>query len=227
MLLTDIDRMIIATCKTYHGIKTKEQLCRYEFWEILVRIAKIKYMEKDDKAKTNDKALELLIDNHFKKDLLGLQTSQKFREEHIWHLDIDDLYRSNEAIIGELYRHFLEGEDAHTGRPNTQLDLRQCLVIGPLLDLTADDISLAYSYSKTIFIDEIKTYRQYGCMKLAEFYDFLVRLADLKFKDDAQMDMLLKVERILDVLFKVLGKRREKKLWEIEVSSESDYESES
>jgi hypothetical protein len=38
-------------------------------------------------------------------------------------LDIDDLYRSNEAIIGELYRHFLEGDDAN-GRPNTHLDLR-------------------------------------------------------------------------------------------------------
>lgn len=139
-------------------------------------------------------------------------------------MDIDDLYRSNEAIIGELYRHFLEGDDAITGRPNIQLDLRQCLVIGPLLNLTPDDISLAYSYSKTIFIDEIKTYRQYGGLKLVEFYDFLVRLADIKFKEDTQMEMLLKVERILDVLFKVLGKRREKKLWEIEVSSESDYE---
>lgn len=63
-------------------------------------------------------------------------------------------------------------------------------------------------------------------MKLAEFYDFLVRLAAIKFKDDTQMEMLLKVERILDILFKVLGQRREKKLWEIEVSSESDYESE-
>ena len=35
--------------------------------------------------------------------------------------------------------------------------------------------------------------------------------------------MLNKVERVLDILFKVLGKRREKKLFEIEVSSESDY----
>ena len=56
--------------------------------------------------------------------------------------------------------------------------------MAPLLGVSYDDISMAYSYCKTIYIDEIKTYKHYHVMKIVEFYDFLVRLADIKFKED-------------------------------------------
>ena len=111
-------------------IKPDKQLCRYEFWEILVRLAKVKFMEKEvhasRKASSVDKAVEMLIDRHFKQGYLPLQTSRTFREADIWQLEIDDLIVSNLSTIQELYKHLLcpDEIDPVTSRPYTHLNLQ-------------------------------------------------------------------------------------------------------
>lgn len=98
------------------------------------------------------------------------------------------------------------------------------MAIAPILELSADDVSVAYSYSKMIHIDEIKCYRQYDHMKPVEFCDFLARLAAMKFSETRGMPSLDKLEATLDILFKLLGKKRVSQGFDIEVSSESDYQ---
>ena len=64
---------------------------------------------------------------------------------------------------------------------------------------------------------------KYERMTIAEFQEFLVRCAYLKYEGQTHVSILEKTDRILDILFKPIECRRKKGNFEIEVSSESDY----
>ena len=132
---SDVDRLMVAACGPIKDgsestIKPDKQLCRYEFWEMLVRLAKVKFIEKavhaSRRASSVDEAVEMLIDRHFKQGHLPLQTSRAFRETEIWQLEIDDLIVSNLSSIQELYKHLLRPDeiDPLTSRPYTHLNLQ-------------------------------------------------------------------------------------------------------
>lgn len=84
----DVDLLIYTVCGAIKDVKPDKQLCRHEFWEILVRMSKVKFIEKathpSKKATSLDKAVEMLIDKHFKQNRLPLQGGQKFRDTEIW-----------------------------------------------------------------------------------------------------------------------------------------------
>lgn len=42
----DVDLLIYTVCGPIKDIKPDKQLCRHEFWEILVRLSKVKFIEK-------------------------------------------------------------------------------------------------------------------------------------------------------------------------------------
>ena len=73
--------------------------------------------------------------------------------------------------------------------------------------------------------DELGNYSSYKKLKLVEFRDFLVRLADTRFKSEAGLGFLDKVELTLTALFKLIGCELAHGNHGIEVSSESDYDS--
>jgi hypothetical protein len=139
------------------------------------------------KCASADQALQMCIDKHFKPGMgrYKYQGGMSFREKHIWQLGIDDLMSSNDASIQRLYSHFLAGIDPGTAKPFKMLNLGQCLAIGTHLDLSETQVSEAYSFSKMVPQDELGNYKNYGQLKLVEFRDFLVRLADTRFKSEA------------------------------------------
>ena len=62
-------------------------------------------------------------------------------------------------------------------------------------------------------------------MLLPELMDFICRCAHLKYSGMNNITFLEKVERVLDILFKQIEKRRERPNFEVEVSSDSNYDS--
>ena len=74
-------------------------------------------------------------------------------------------------------------------------------------------------------VDEMNQKDKYEKMLVPEFMDFLCRCAYLKYKGESQVSFVEKVERVLDVVFRLIEAKREKPNFEIEVSSESDYAS--
>jgi len=55
--------------------------------------------------------------------------------------------------------------------------------MAPHLDMTEDDVCLAYAFSKKLQVDELGQWRAgYEIMSMVEFYEFIVRLGDIKFK---------------------------------------------
>ena len=98
--------------------------------------------------------------------------------------------KANLDSIKKLYSFFLRPDmiDPITNKPYTILTLPQCQDIGPHLDLTLEQVSEAYSYSKMILQDELKDYAEYKKLKVVEFCDLIVRLADTRFKTEAGLN---------------------------------------
>ena len=61
-----------------------------------------------------------------------------------------------------------------------------------------------------ILVDELKTYGDYKKLKIVEFCDLIVRLADTRFKSEAGLNFQDKVEKTLDILFKLIDAERVK-----------------
>lgn len=131
LAFSDVDLLIYTVCTPIKDLipaKPDRQLCRYEFWEMLVRLAKVKFMDKAvhaaRRAPSIDKAVEMLVELHFKQGHLPLQTSRAFRESEIWKLEIDDLLVSNLSAIQDLYKYFLSPDeiDPITSRPYAHLN---------------------------------------------------------------------------------------------------------
>jgi uncharacterized membrane protein (UPF0127 family) len=59
-----------------------------------------------------------------------------------------------------------------------------------------------------VLVDELKDYGEYKKLKIVEFCDLLVRLADTRFKSEAGLNFQDKVEKTLDILFKLIDCER-------------------
>ena len=92
------------------------------------------------------------------------------------------------------------------------------------LQLAESEIKIAYSFAKMTIADEMNQKDRYDSMLLSELMDFICRCAFLKYQGMTNISFLEKVERVLDILFKQIDRRRERPNFEIEVSSDSDYE---
>lgn len=109
----DIDRSFIATNFEEVDLEDNDDkaLCRYESLEILVRLAKIKYFE-SGACPTVASALEKLLHEHVLPYHGMPILAQEFRDEQLWTLDIDDLYKANLDGLNQVYRIQQQAGDA-------------------------------------------------------------------------------------------------------------------
>jgi uncharacterized lipoprotein YddW (UPF0748 family) len=79
-----------------------KDLCRYEFYEIFVRIADEKYRKPKISASLSEAVEKLLIDNIFKYSDF-VHSWQKWRTEKLWNILVDDLYKANLDSLKKLF----------------------------------------------------------------------------------------------------------------------------
>ena len=101
----DVDRQFIATNYDEAGLEDNEEnsLCRYEFLEILVRLAKTKYHEKGI-CKTISASLEKILYEHVLPNHAMSIMGQQFRDDQLWTLEIDDLFKANMEALNHIFR---------------------------------------------------------------------------------------------------------------------------
>jgi hypothetical protein len=58
------------------------------------------------------------------------------------------------------------------------------------------------------YVGEAEKYEHYKKMKIVEFCDFIVRIAHFKFALNNGLSSIDKVEKILDILFDLVGMKR-------------------
>ena len=95
---SDIDRLFIAVnfeVDDNMEDNPDKELCRYEFLEILVRIADVKYLKaKPPRAKLYAEAFEkLIVEQVF--PLFEPEPWQEFRDDHLWCLNTNDVFEAN------------------------------------------------------------------------------------------------------------------------------------
>jgi len=102
--MTVIDWQFVAT--NFEEVKNEQNreryLCRFEFYEILVRIAEEKYWE-SGKAKSVSQALTMLLDKNLFRHSYYMLPCAKWRKDKLWSILIDDLYFANLSTLKSLY----------------------------------------------------------------------------------------------------------------------------
>jgi len=91
----------------------------------------------------------------------------------IWTLEVDDLLKANQRLLKKLYQSVFSG----LKKTFTLDDAKQMIVEKSGLGLTEKQVTLAFSYSKLIVIDEIEDAAKMDKLNFTEFLEFIARIA--------------------------------------------------
>ena len=193
-------------------------LKRFEFLEIIVRLANSKYLE-PKLVKTYAEATEKLITECVLPYYVP-EPWQEFRDKALWTIDVNDLLESNLENLDLVYRRFRT--------PTKQfLDLEDCINLctrDTNLGISEKDILFCFGYCQMTVVNEEKHWKQYHTLQFVEFLEFVGRLAHFRFKSSsgASQPLSEKIESILDDMLPPYGLTRNDVNIEIEEISESD-----
>ena len=103
--ISTIDRTFIAAnLKVAESSAPSNGLKRFEFLEIIVRLANIKYLETKivrTFAEATDKLITDCVIGHFTPE-----PWQEFRDKQLWTIDVNDVLEANKANLEKIYKHY-------------------------------------------------------------------------------------------------------------------------
>ena len=156
--LSTLDRTFIAASLQIETQNLKgaelpsDKLNRFEFIEILVRLANIKFCE-TKKLKSISEATQVLIEDYIKKYFTP-EPWQKFRDEQLWTIPVQDLLEANLNNLTKIY-------ESYKTQVKKFMDMKDCIVVCAPLEMSEKDIALAYGMSKMTIMDEVKFFKRY------------------------------------------------------------------
>ena len=179
MLLSAVDRLFIATKSgAMSDLKDfpERDLARFEFYEIIVRMAGIKYKE-SGKCETYAQAVKMLIED----DLMtyfNVNKWQHWRETQLWTLDVNDLFEANLEALKKIFKTFFT-----TKKSSMDLtDSINLLIKNANLMPTEKEVIQCYGMSKMTLPNEIAKRKEYNALQFVEFLEFLARAAEVRHK---------------------------------------------
>lgn len=107
LILATVDRLFIATntsAGSSSGMKNEQGLCRFDFLEILVRVAAAKFRDPGIVPTASEAVDKLLTENVFPN--ADEVDWQRFREEELYNTECHMLFKKNEKEIKTVYNHF-------------------------------------------------------------------------------------------------------------------------
>lgn len=99
--ISTVDRMFIATKVGARSEGPSHTLFRHEFLEILIRIARAKYIEEMGVCDTYSEALELLLKDAVSK--FQFHPWQSFREQSLWNSKVDLIFKANMDTLQRIH----------------------------------------------------------------------------------------------------------------------------
>eukprot|EP00347_Sterkiella_histriomuscorum_P006983 403350697 len=185
--LSDLDLNFVATnsgTKKNNPRNPERQLVRYQFMEVLVRLAVDKFI-KNGNMKSVHEAVVHAFENYFLPFFKQFDC-HIFRKEKLWNEDCDIVFKRNMKIVQALYTKY-SGKYAMPGQPK-YMSLDEFIEMvnqSGIIDETfgAREVSPLYNISMMTQKNELDFDRHYN-MILVEFLEALGRLADkLQLKD--------------------------------------------
>lgn len=177
---TDIDRIFIATNFEEEDLEENDDnsLCRFEFLEIIARMAKTKFYGKGV-CNTVHESCSKLIKEYIIPNTTERMDNHEFREQVLWTLEVDDLIKANLAGIQSLYKKFatngrqrqrlLKKDDvlallAAAGERASRLGEIHGQSVQMNTPMNQNMVVYAYSLSKMSIADEMKDFEDYNKM---------------------------------------------------------------
>jgi hypothetical protein len=178
--LSTLDRTFIAANLKVDAAASTDGsngLCRFEFLEILVRLANIKYLETKI-VKSFTEAAEKLISECVIHNFLP-ESWQEFRDKELWTIDVNDVLEANLDNLKKIYASYIT-------QVHKSMDLQDCIklcTVDSPLQISEKDICFAYGMCKMTVVNEEKFKGQYSALQFVEFLEFVGRIAFAKFKN--------------------------------------------
>lgn len=223
----DIDRIFVATNFEEEDLEENDDnaLCRYEFSEIIVRMAKTKYFEKGEEP-TVAASTERLLRQYILPNSCEVMPAQAFRDELLWCLEVDDVIRANRVGIDLLVKQYATGGNK-VQKSLTKDDVlrlhQDCVLLHAQLFNSERAAVMAYCLSKMTLTDEMQEFDKYQLMQVVEFYEFLGRWAYLLYKNPKE-PLAKKIQSLLEILLPLVKLRFVPPANDDEIPSESDYD---
>ena len=177
--LTTVDRLFIAT-KSGGTQDLKDfperDLSRLEFYEVIVRMASVKYKE-SGKWEKYSQAVKMLIED----DLMvfsNIQKWQEWREKELWTLDVNDILYANTDNLKKIFKTFYTSK-----KSNMDLNDAFTLMVRRTGFLPAEkEVITCFGMWKMTVTNEIARRSDYNSISFVEFYEFIARVSEVYHK---------------------------------------------
>ena len=175
---SDIDRIFIATNFEEEDLEENDDnsLCRFEFLEIIARMAKQKYFERGVCKTVAESVEKLLVDFIIPNSIESMEW-QLFMDNQLWTLEVDDLFKANQYGVDQLFKKFSTMQVRNT----KYLSKDDCvkMMVDSGVPLSEKNVVVAYALSKSTIANEMEQFDKYNQMNMSEFHEFLGRAASL------------------------------------------------
>ncbi|CDW89852.1 UNKNOWN [Stylonychia lemnae] len=219
VVLATIDRLFIATNVEIESTSDSpdKSLCRYEFFEILVRLANAKYKEPGIVA-THSEAFRKILEEHILPNAF-VHPWQEFRDKQIWTIEVSDTLEVNLDGLKKVYAKYFDPRKKYMSMQDGLNLMMRDTAVG----LIEKDAIFCYGMCKMTCINEaVDSSKHYKILQFVELLEYICRVADYKFRNNDDMNLVQKIEIVLeDVLALVDVKRKDVNI-KVDDESESD-----
>lgn len=177
-------------------------LCRYEFFEILVRMALCKYQ--DMPMKPVD-MLKKLLDEHIFKYATP-SVASNFRRERIYTLPVNDLLEANQTQLTTVSARQLFNKYRERSGRWILVEAIKTILEKAGLSCNERELVKAFAFAKMTVVDEQSSQGAHTKMQLVEFNEFFCRLADLIYPGELPLED--KLVLAMDAIFNSNGLHR-------------------
>jgi len=223
--LSTVDRAFIAANVAVEGQKLSEDnptnaLSRFEFLEILARLAHSKFVETKI-CPTYEEAMTKLLEEHIFPHA-NPEPWQEFRDELLWTIDVNDVLEVNLEGLKKVYTNYHEPRKKYM----TMNDAMSLMMKDTNLGLIEKDAIYCFGMCKMSVIYEQENMWQYKQLKFVELLELMGRITHQKFKDHPELHESLtlaqKIEHVLDSVLRMVGVERKDVQNNVVEESESD-----
>jgi len=180
----DLDTLFIVTNleKDKNSAKSKlnpdRALTRFEFMEILIRIAIAKYTKDGPMLSPSEAVNKLLVENVSLAPPIAQLDSDLFRKERLYKEATDDVLRDNLPLIKALYNYY-----KGLGR-NKTFPMKAWLALQDAVDIITEqfvlgDAVLCYVKSRMQVVDTLATKERAENLQIVDFMEALCRVCDM------------------------------------------------
>ena len=175
--LAQLDLLLVATCVSHHQFVNSANLDmqRYEFLEMIVRLANFRYKE-NGKVKTTCEAIERLLEELIYPHAKSMD-GDHFRRFHCYSDKVNEILKKNEVQLKHVYESF-----THAKKRYIQND--ECAAFVRKLGLKISEMMVGAIYAESMMtiIDPIRDQTKPKQMKYVEWLVFLCRIAHEHYK---------------------------------------------